>query len=175
MKQVPGLRPKALLTMLILGDVDLHSTFATSEIASTPTMSIDAYCPSCDVEELALGLRPYKQHGIPSASAQAQPQTLPQSSAPQHDQTNQQGIGSVTWSASVGLAPYSLPKPSDSGDDGCTDEDTAELEKELGLALEKQQVESSLACTPPSQVLARSRNHRTISRVENAAEPPLAY
>jgi hypothetical protein len=47
-------------------------------------------------------------------------------------------------------APYSLPMPFDSGDDGWTDEDTAELEKELGLALEEQRVESSSACTPTS-------------------------
>jgi hypothetical protein len=40
--------------------------------------------------------------------------------------------------------------PFDSGDDGWTDEDTAELEKELGLALEEQRVESSSAGTPTS-------------------------
>jgi hypothetical protein len=35
-------------------------------------------------------------------------------------------------------------------EDGWTDEDTAELEKELGLAWEKQQVESLSVCTPTS-------------------------
>lgn len=38
-------------------DASLHNTFATSELASEP-------------------------HGVPSAPAQAQPQTLPQSSKP---------------------------------------------------------------------------------------------
>jgi hypothetical protein len=47
-------------------------------------------------------------------------------------------------------APHSLSKPIDSGDDGWTDEDTAELEKELGLAWEEQEVESPSAGTPTS-------------------------
>jgi hypothetical protein len=35
-------------------------------------------------------------------------------------------------------APHSLPKPSNNGDDGWTDDSMAELEKELGLALEEE-------------------------------------
>lgn len=50
----------------------------------------------------------------------------------------------------------------------------AELEKELALALEEQQVESSSAGTPTSQVLAWSRHHRTRSRVENTLKLPVA-
>lgn len=45
-------------------------------------------------------------------------------------------------------ALYCIPKPSDSGDDGWTDENMAELEKELGLALEEE--ENSSASTPTS-------------------------
>jgi hypothetical protein len=44
-------------------DTSLYNTFATSELAS-------------------------ELHGVPSAPAQAQPQTLPQSSKPLQDQTN---------------------------------------------------------------------------------------
>jgi hypothetical protein len=49
-------------------------------------------------------------------------------------------------------ALHSLPKPS-GGDDGWTDESMAGLEKELGLALEEQQVELSLAGIPTSPSL----------------------
>jgi hypothetical protein len=47
---------------------------------------------------------------------------------------------------------YSLPKPSDSGDDGWTNENMAKLEKELGLALKEEQVKSlfASALTSPS-------------------------
>ena len=47
-------------------------------------------------------------------------------------------------------ALHSLPKPSDSSDNGWTDKNMAELEKELGLALEEQQVKSSSADAPNS-------------------------
>lgn len=69
---------------------------------------------------------------------------------PATDQTHQQGVGSITRSTSVESALHSLPKSSDSGDDGWTDDSMAELEKELGLALGEQQVESSSASTPTS-------------------------
>lgn len=46
-------------------------------------------------------------------------------------------------------ALHSLPKPPDSGDDRWTDEDMAELDKVLGLALEEQ-VDSSSASAPGS-------------------------
>lgn len=46
-------------------------------------------------------------------------------------------------------APHSLPKLLDSGDDGWTDDSTAELETELGMALEEQG-NSPSASTPRS-------------------------
>ncbi|OBT61722.1 hypothetical protein VE03_09200 [Pseudogymnoascus sp. 23342-1-I1] len=57
-------------------NVALYDTFVTSKLASEP-------------------------HGMPSAPAQAQPQTLPQSSKPLEDETNQQGVGIITRSTSV--------------------------------------------------------------------------
>jgi hypothetical protein len=76
-------------------DASLHDPFATSELALAPTEPIDASGPWYDVEEdryieepPAPGLGPYEQHSVPSVPAQAQSQTLPQSSAPQQDQTN---------------------------------------------------------------------------------------
>ena len=98
----------ALPLMSILGILN-----ATSELASEP-------------------------QSVPFAPTQAQPQTFPQSSTPQQDQTNQQGIGSITRSTAVEPALHSLPESSDNGDDGWTDENIAELEKELGLALGEQ-------------------------------------
>jgi hypothetical protein len=50
----------------------------------------------------------------------------------------------------VESAFHFLPKPSDSSDDGWTDESMAELEKELGLALEEEQVKSPFAGAPTS-------------------------
>jgi hypothetical protein len=47
---------------------------------------------------------------------------------------------------------HSFPKLPDSGDDRWTDDSMAELEKELGLALKEQQVESSSASTPTSPI-----------------------
>jgi hypothetical protein len=73
-----------------------------------------------------MGLGPHKQHSVPCAPVQAQPL---------QDQTHQQGVGSITRSTSVESALHSLPKSSDSGDDGWTDENMADLEKELGLVL----------------------------------------
>jgi hypothetical protein len=125
-------------------DASLYNTFATSELASAPTKSTDASGPWYDVEEgryteePATGLGSSEQHSVPSAPAQAQPQTLPQSSKPLQDQTNQQGLDDITRSTSVESAFHFLPKPSDSGDNGWTDESMAELEKELGLALEEE-------------------------------------
>jgi hypothetical protein len=118
---------------------NLHNTFTASELASEP-------------------------HGVPFTPAQAQPHTLPQSSKPLQDQTNQQGVGDITQSTSVEFALHSLPKPFDSGDDGWTDENMAELEKELGLALEEQQVESLSASTPTPP--SREHSETTGSRPE---------
>jgi hypothetical protein len=47
-------------------------------------------------------------------------------------------------------ALYSLPKPFDRSDDGWTNESMAKLEKELGLALEEEQVEPLFASAPSS-------------------------
>jgi hypothetical protein len=87
------------------------------------------------------------------------------------DQTHQQGVGSITRSTSVESALHSLPKSSDSGDDGWIDENMAELEKELGLAWESNKWSHQRPAHLPPQVLARPRHHRTRSRVENAAKP----
>jgi hypothetical protein len=76
-------------------DASLHNTFPTLELVSAPTESIDTSGSWYDVEEgryieePAPGLGSHEQHSLPSAPAQAQPQTLPQSSTPQQDQTNQ--------------------------------------------------------------------------------------
>jgi hypothetical protein len=62
---------------------------------------------------------------------------------------------------SVESALYSLPKSFDSGDNGLTDENMAELEKELGLALGEQQMESSSARTYlPKSSLGRGTTGR---------------
>jgi len=158
-------------------DASLHNTFSTSELASAPTESIDTSGPWYDVEEgryidePAPGPGSREQYGVPSAPAQAQ------SSKPLQDQTSQHGVGSITRSTSVESALHSLPKLPDSGDDGWTDDSMAELEKELGLALEEQQVESSSAGTPtsprprsveapPDETQSRERTETTGSRPE---------
>jgi hypothetical protein len=67
-------------------NASVHDIFATSELASAPIESVDASGPWYDVEEgnyidePARGLKPREQRSIPPAPAQAQPQTLPQSS-----------------------------------------------------------------------------------------------
>jgi hypothetical protein len=79
--------------------------------------------------------------------------------------------------SAVESALYSLPKSSDSGDNGWTDENMAELEKELGLALGEQQVKSSSASIPTSssprsaetlqdEIQSRERSETTVSRPE---------
>jgi hypothetical protein len=72
----------------IARDASLHHTFATLELALAPTKSIDTSGLWYDVVEPAPGLGSCEQHGVPSAPAQAQPQTLPQSSTPLQDQIN---------------------------------------------------------------------------------------
>ncbi|TAQ85245.1 hypothetical protein B7494_g6427 [Chlorociboria aeruginascens] len=98
----------------------LHNTFRASDLASEP-------------------------HGVPSTPAQAQPHTLPQSSKPLQDQTNQQGVDDITRSTLLESAFHLLPEPSDGGDDRWTNESMADLEKELGLTLEEEQVELPFA------------------------------
>ncbi len=58
---------------------------------------------------------------------------------------------------------YSLPKLPNSGDNRWTDDSMAELEKELGLALEEQQVELSSAyiLTSPSPRSAKAPQDKT--------------
>ena len=137
-------------------DASLYNTFATSEPALVPTESIDVSGPWYDVEEgryieeLANSLGSHEQHSVPSAPAQAQPHILPQSSKPLQDQNGPQGVDGITESTPVESALYSLTQSSNSGDNELTDENMAELEKELGLALGEQQVESSSAGTPAS-------------------------
>ncbi|KAH6675954.1 hypothetical protein B0J14DRAFT_375526 [Halenospora varia] len=136
-------------------DASPHNTLAALELASGPTKSIDTSGPwydveeGCYIEERAPGLGPCEQQGVHSAHTQAQPQTLPQSSTPLQDQTNQQGVGSITRRTSVESAVHSLPEPFDSGYDGWTDDSVAELETELGMALEEQG-NSPSASTPRS-------------------------
>ncbi len=131
-------------------DASLHNTFSTSELASAPTESIDTSGPWYDVEEgryidePAPGPGSREQYGAPSAPAQAQ------SSKPLQDQTSQQGVDDIIRSTSVESTLHSLPTPSDSSDNGWTDKNMAELEKELGLALEEQQVKSSSVGAPTS-------------------------
>ncbi|KUJ07405.1 uncharacterized protein LY89DRAFT_678007 [Mollisia scopiformis] len=138
-------------------DASLHNSLPTSELASAPTDSIDTSSP-CPGTWVSLAA----QRAFCSRTSRWQPL---------QDQTHQQGVGSITGSTSVESALHSLPKSSDSSDDGWTDENMAELEKELGLALGEQQVESSSARTPISPSPRRPRHHRTRSRVENAAKP----
>jgi hypothetical protein len=165
-------------------DASPHNALTTAELAPGLAKATDAPCleewfdleKSCYVYEPVSMLGSCEQQGVPSAPAQAQTQTLPQSSKPLQDQTNQQG-GSITRSTSVESALHSLPKLPDSGDDGWTDDSIAELEKELGLALEEQQVESSSAGTPtsprprsveapPDETQSRERTKTTGSRPE---------
>ena len=170
-------------------DASLHSTFPTLELASAPTESIDASGPWYDVEEGRYieepvpGVESHEQHSMSSAPAEAQAQTLPQSSTPLQNQTNQQGIGSITRSTSVEPALHSLPKSTDSGDDGWTDKTMAELEEELELALKEQQVEPSSVGTPtlPSpcsvkapldEIQSRERSETTSGRPEELQDAP---
>jgi hypothetical protein len=85
---------------------------------------------------------------------------------PLQGQTNQQGVGSITRSASVEPALCSFPKPSDSANDRWTKENMAELEKEPGLALEEEQGKSPSAGTPtsPSPRLVEAPQDETWSR-----------
>jgi len=114
------------------------------------------------IRELAPVLGSCEQHAVPSTPAQAQPQTLPQSSKPLQDQTNQQGISRITRSTSVESALHSLPKLPDSSDDGWTDENMAELEKELGLASPTPRSVDA----PGNDTQSRERTETTSSRPE---------
>ena len=64
-------------------DASPYNTFTTSELASGPAKSIDTSGPWYGVkegryvEETTPGLGSHEQHSVPSAPAQAQPQTLP--------------------------------------------------------------------------------------------------
>jgi hypothetical protein len=99
-------------------DASLHNTSAISECASALTKFIDASGlwydieESCYIEEPAPGLGSREQYGVPSTPAQAQPQTLPQSSTPLQDQINQQDIDDIAqacqWSLRLTPSP-SLP------------------------------------------------------------------
>ena len=146
-------------------DASPHNTVITLELALRPVTSIDA--------SPRLGF--CEQQGVLSAHTQDQTQILPQSSTPLEDQINQRDIHNITQSMSVESAPHSLPKPSNNGDDGWTDDSMAALEKELGLALEEQ-VESSPASAPTSsprsveapedEIQSRERSETSSSRPE---------
>ena len=82
-------------------DASPYNTFTTSELASGPAKSIDTSGPWYDVEGGRYIEWPCEQQGVPSAPAQDQPQTVPQSSKPLQDQTNQQGVSNITQSLSV--------------------------------------------------------------------------
>ncbi|PVH70774.1 hypothetical protein DL98DRAFT_123429 [Cadophora sp. DSE1049] len=171
-----------------LGDIDTRRIgrdasppiFQTSALISTPTESIDASGPWYDVDKAYYfnGQAHREQYGsVPLTLSQTQHQTVPRPSTPLQDQINQQDIDDITQSTSMESAPRSLPKPSDNGNDGWTDDSTAELEKELGLALEELQVELSSAGTPTSPssrsveapmdgIQSRERTETTGSRSE---------
>ena len=133
-----GGRPKALPVKSIPGVLN-WTRIPISELASARTESIDTSGPWYGVEEgryveeTTPGLGSHEQHSVPSAPAQAQSQTLPQSSKPLQDQTNQQGVDDITRNTSVESALHFLPKSSDSGEDGLTDENMAELVKRTGV------------------------------------------
>ena len=95
---------------------------------------------------------------------------------PLQGQTNQQGVGSITRSASVEPALCSFPKPSDSGNDGWTEENMARLEKELGLVLEEEQVKLPFAGAPtspsPRSVEAPRDEIQSRERSETAGSRP---
>jgi hypothetical protein len=70
---------------------------------------------------------------------------------------------------------YSLPKPSDSGDDRWTDESMAELEKELGLGLTEEGNSSSasaLASPRPRSVEASQDEIQSRERTETTGSRP---
>src|SRR6266536_2425361 len=134
---------------------------AASELASRPTKSIDTSGPWYDVEEECWIDEPTPRlgscepQGVPPTPTQDQPHTLHQSSRPSQDQINQQDISDIAQSTSVESAPHSLPRPSDNGDAGWTEDSMAELEREVGLALVAQ-VMSSPASVPNSPRPPRS-------------------
>ncbi|TVY83406.1 hypothetical protein LSUE1_G002963 [Lachnellula suecica] len=136
-------------TVCVERDTSLYNTFATSVLDSEP-------------------------HSVLSASGQAQAPTFPQSSWPLQDQTKQQGVDDITRSTPVEFPLHFLPKPSSSGDDGWTDDNMAELEEELGLALEEQQVESLSANTPtrPRSVEAPQDEIQSRERSETTGTRP---
>jgi hypothetical protein len=110
----------------------LHDPFTTSELAS-------------------------ELHDAASPPAQAQPHTLPHASWPLQNQINQQSVD-ITQRTS---ALHFVPKASDSGNDGWTNEDTAELKHELELALGEQPVEPlsvGSSTTPSPQSIEALQN-----------------
>ncbi|KAG9245435.1 hypothetical protein BJ878DRAFT_541275 [Calycina marina] len=148
-----GIRPKALPVMSILGELNrtrLYDIFATSELAFEP-------------------------HGVPSASHKpnSRPSPILQATGRSDPPARCRQYHSDRVSRSCAL----LLKLSDSGNDGWTEENMAELEGELGLALGEQKVESSSVGTPSSpsprsveapqnEIRGRGRSETTGSRPE---------
>jgi hypothetical protein len=140
-------------------DTSPHNALATSELASglAPSISAPSFEKWWDVEEGHYVYEPVlrpgscEQQGVPTVPTQDQPHGLRQFSEPPQDQINQQDIGNAAQSTSVESAPppHSLPKPSDTGDDGWAEDSMAELEEEIGLAM-VEQVKSLPAGAPSS-------------------------
>ncbi|KAH6661755.1 hypothetical protein B0J14DRAFT_663176 [Halenospora varia] len=125
-------------------DTSPHNALATSELASRSSTSISA--PSFE-------------------------KCLRQSSKPPQDQINQQDIGNAAQSTSVESAPppHSLPKPSNTGDDGWTEDSMAELEEEMGLAI-VEQAKSPPAGAPSSSHPPRSEESQDEIRSRQRSE-----
>jgi hypothetical protein len=144
-------------------DASPHNTLATSKLGLGSATSIGAPCLEkwFDVEEGRYVYEPVprlescEQQDASSAPMHDQRHTLRQSSEPPQDQIDQQDTGDMIQSTSVESAPHSRPGPSNTGDDGWTDDSMAELEGELGLAL-VEQVNSSSASAPGSPCPPRS-------------------
>lgn len=83
-------------------DTCLRTTFATLELTSGQTKSIDAFGPWYDAEEGCYIDEPTSRLGSCERQCttppftQAQPQIFAQSSQPLQDQINQQGIDNIT-------------------------------------------------------------------------------
>ena len=113
-------------------DTSPYSTLGSSELASGLWYDIEE---GRYIDEPAPRLGSCEQQSVLSAFATDELQ-IPLQSTLLQDQANQQDIDDIAQSMSVEGASHSLPETSNNGDDGWIDDSMAELEKELGLALE---------------------------------------
>ncbi|KAM0132888.1 hypothetical protein ACHAP3_006177 [Botrytis cinerea] len=133
-------------------DLDKARAGDQAEGASAPTESIDTPGTWYDVEEASYVEETTRDLGLMSSTAflllpykpNPRPSILPATAKSDSPARCRQ-----YYSKHVGGVCTPLPPPP-SGDDEWTDEKMAESEKELGLALGEQQVESSLDGTPTS-------------------------